>query len=553
MVAEQNENHHQQFYAGRWVAKIGDHIVGQGRTADQAWQAAKAAHFKENPEIEYIPTTQPVIFPELVQQVRQIIPTSLPIYLVGGAVRDALLNRPIHDLDFVLPADSLKAGRAVANALGSAYYPLDPVRQTSRVIYHDPDGKRWLLDFALQRGPDIESDLTARDFTMNAIAVNLAQPQTMLDPLGGAGDLLSKSLRLCSPASIEEDPVRILRGMRLAAAYHLSLQEETRQKMRQGSRLLSGVSIERIRDELFRILDGPQPAVVLRALDVFGALGEVLPDLMALKGVEQSMPHEADVYNHTVDTLQRLEQVLNVFDVKFDAEISPNFYSGLLSLRLGRYREKISQHLNQTLTPDRSLRSLLSFAALYHDVGKPQMQKREEGGRIRYIGHEQVGADITIARLQKMNLSNAEIRHIETIISGHMRPLLLAHASRKPTSRVIYRYYRDLGLAGIDICLLALADAWSSYGTSLTQSNWEQHLEVVRTLMEAWWEASEKHVYPPQLIDGDDLKEVFQLPAGPLIGELLEKVREKQAEGMIQDRDQALKFTKEILANRKTE
>jgi len=553
MVAEQNETHDKQFYAGRWVAKIGDHIVGQGGTAEQAWQAAKAAHFKEKPLIEYVATTQPVIFPELVQQVRLILPATLTVYLVGGAVRDALLKRTIHDLDFVLPTDSLKAGRAVANALGGAYYPLDPVRQTSRVIYHDPDGKRWLLDFALQRGADLESDLAARDFTINAIAVNLARPQELLDPVGGAADLLSKKIRVCSPGSIEEDPIRILRGMRLAVDFHLSIQKETRQKMRQASRLLSGVSIERIRDELFRILDGPQPAVVLRALDVIGALEVVLPDLGALKGIEQPRPHESDVFTHTLDTLQKLEQVLEVFHGKYDPEQSPNLYSGLLSLRLGRYREKISDHLKQTITPDRTLRSLLFFASLYHDAGKPQTQKIEEGERIRFIGHEQVGAQLVSTRAQLMNLSNAEIRHLESIVKGHMRPLLLAHASHKPASKVIYRYFRDLNLTGIDVCLLALADDWSSYGTNLSQQNWEQHLDLVRILMEAWWETPEKVVSPPQLINGDDLREVYQLPAGPLIGELLERVREKQAEGMIQNRDQALKYASEILAGRKTQ
>ena len=226
-----------------------------------------------------MPEATPLSFLEVLEKVRAVLPSGLTVYAVGGAVRDELLGRPIHDVDFILSGGALKIGRQAANALGGAYYPLDEERDTARVILPQPDGSRLALDFAGQRGPDLESDLRARDFTLNAIAVELSDPHALLDPLGGAADLRANLLRACSPTAFENDPVRILRGVRLATAFGFHIQPETRQLMRQSVERLPRISPERLRDELFRILEGPQPATALRALDLLGVLLFVLPEL----------------------------------------------------------------------------------------------------------------------------------------------------------------------------------------------------------------------------------------------------------------------------------
>ena len=236
------------------------------------------------------------------------------------AVRDALLGLPIHDLDFALSGDVLPLARNVANSLGANYYPLDEERQTGRVLLSDSSGHRQILDFAALRGPDLESDLRGRDFTINAIAVTLDEPQVLLDPLGGAADLIAKRLRACSPTSLDDDPLRILRGVRLAAAYQLNIEMTTRQWMRHAASGLAHISPERVRDELFRLLDGRRPDLAIRALDLLGALPYVLPELTALKGVLQSPPHIHDVWNHTLDLLQRLDQVLGVLLIDMPRE-----------------------------------------------------------------------------------------------------------------------------------------------------------------------------------------------------------------------------------------
>jgi tRNA nucleotidyltransferase/poly(A) polymerase len=125
-----------------------------------------------------------------------------------------LLGRTIHDLDFALAGDAIRSGRRVADALGGAFYPLDTERGTGRVILTQADGARQVLDFARLRGPDLESDLRGRDFTINAIALDLHHPQQLIDPLNGANDLRAQQLRACSLTSLSDDPLRGLRRAR---------------------------------------------------------------------------------------------------------------------------------------------------------------------------------------------------------------------------------------------------------------------------------------------------------------------------------------------------
>jgi len=170
---------------------------------------------------------------QILDQILAVLPADIPIYLVGGAVRDLLLNRLTHDLDFLVPENAIQISRTVANSLSGGVYALDPQRDTGRVIITTQANERYFLDFASFRGVDLESDLRNRDFTINAIALDIREPESLIDPLGGARDLQNKQLRLCSPASIENDPLRILRGARLASEFDLRILPETRHKLRQ--------------------------------------------------------------------------------------------------------------------------------------------------------------------------------------------------------------------------------------------------------------------------------------------------------------------------------
>jgi tRNA nucleotidyltransferase/poly(A) polymerase len=532
-------------YAGRWVARLHGKIIAQGGTPEQALRAAQTSRPKERPEIIFMP-----LFPTpspLLDKIRELLPEQ-EIYLVGGAVRDMLLNRISRDLDFAVPSNGIFLARRVAKVLDTDFMVLDAERDTGRVIFSEADGIRTFLDFASYRGHGLEGDLRDRDFTINAIAFAI-HSQTLIDPLNGSSDLRAKLLRACSPTSLQDDPVRILRAIRQAAALDFKIHIDTRKAMKAAAPSLPNVSAERLRDELFKILEGPKPDTSIRALEMLGVLRYLLPELPALKGVKQSEPHIYDVWEHTLSVLGYLENILSALAPGYDADHTNDLFTGLLTLRIGRFREQFTAHFADSLNTDRSVRAALFFAALYHDVEKPATQTMDYRGHIHFYEHDIKGAKTASKRAEAFNLSNHEVERIQAVIKHHMRfhffTSRLEGDHQEPSRKAIYRFFRDAGDAGVDLVLVGLADLRGTRGPMLTQQTWAAALDVARILLENYWEKREVIVAPPRLLDGNDLMKELDLQPGRVIGQLLEAIREGQATGKIETREQAIQFAHE--------
>ena len=539
-----SENSPASPYAGRWVARVRGRIVAQGGTPEQALQAAQTSRHKERPEIIYMPV--PFSYSPLIDRIRDVLPDQ-EIYLVGGAVRDILLSRPSHDLDFALPSNGIALARRVANRLDADFMALDHERDTGRVIVTEANGARTFLDFATYRGNNLEEDLHARDFTINAIAFD-PQTQTLIDPLNGAADLRAKVIRACSPTSVSDDPVRILRAVRQAAAFGFKIETETRKAMKQAASLLPKVSVERQRDELFRMLEGPKPDASLRALEILGVFPYLLPELSALKGVQQSAPHVYDVWEHTLSVLSHLEGILAALAPGYSADDTKDLLTGLLTLRIGRFREQFGRHFAASLNTDRSVRAALFFAALYHDVQKPATKSVEPSGRIRFFDHDSKGADVVEERARAFNLSNDEVTRVRSIVQHHMRfhffTSRLASEKQEPSRKAIYRFFRDAGEAGVDLVLLGLADLRGTQAVALSQETWGAALDVARIFLENYWERPQETVSPPRLLDGNELMAELGLTPGRIVGQCLEAIREGQATGKVDTREQAIELAR---------
>ena len=484
----------------------------------------------------------------LIERIVEAAPDRTPLFLVGGAARDVLLSRPLHDLDFVVLGDALNYARRLADNLGAAYYPMDVEHETARVILTTPGQPRLVVDIAAGRGDSLEADLRLRDFTINAIAIDPWQMEQIIDPLGGAVDLKTRRLRVCSDRSFSNDPNRILRAVRLATVFKMQIEPDTRRLLREATPMLPEVSPERIRDEIFRMLEGPRPAIALRSMDFLGILPYVFPELVNLKGVEQSSPHVYDVWEHTLSVINRLEELLAILGPEYSEDGAGSLALGLAVLRLGRYRQQISEHLAKTYNPDRSRRGILFFAALYHDVAKPSTHLVDDNGRVRFFEHDEKGASMAAHRASALRLSNDEIDTVRLIVRHHMRPFLISdHAQNLPTRRAIYRFFKAASSAGVEVCLHSLADFWGTRGPGLDQESWAAHLEVIRTLFESYWDQKASVVMPPMLLSGSDLIQNFNLVPGRKIGELLEAIREAQAEGIITNQADALAYAKNLL------
>lgn len=533
-------------YSGRWIARLGSQVIAQGGTPQQALQAAKSSRSKETPLIEYIPTSKPLRFSPYLEQIRKTLPDDMPVFLVGGAVRDAIRDRPVNDLDFVVPKGALKIARLVADKLNAPFYPLDEDRETGRVILIQSSGERVLIDFSIFRGPDLESDLHSRDFTINAMAVDIRHSDQLLDPLGGTADLEARILRACSHESFLQDPLRVIRGIRFAAALNFRIFPQSRHLMEKAIPYLSIVSSERKRDELFRILDSAQPAKALRALEILGVLPFILPELSNLKNINQSPPHIFDVWRHTLEVVEKLGVIFKVLAPVHDPETSSNLFMGIVAFKLGRFRNQIDSHFRIRPNQNRSTRALLLLSALYHDIGKPLTQTIDENGRIRFISHEQVGAETIKERAHELRLSNDETNRLYLTIRNHLRPISLAETGGSPSRRTIYRFFRDCGEAGVDICFLSLADVLATYGPNLTQERWSRQVDLVRDLLQSYWERLTELVSPVILLTGDDLIYELHIKPSPTIGILLESIREGQAAGEIRTREDAINLAKQM-------
>jgi len=536
-------------YAGRWVAIVRGRVVAQGGTPESALRASQATRHKEKPEIKFMPL--PLNFPPILEKIIAAFPPEVDVHLVGGAVRDMLTNRLSPDFDFAVPSGGISLARTVANSLNADFMVLDDERDTGRVILTSENQSLIYLDFAAYRGATLEEDLRDRDFTINALALNL-RDITIIDPLNGGADIRAKVIRACSPTSLSNDPVRILRAVRQAAAFGFTIDKNTRELMKQAASQLGNVSIERLRDEIFKMLGGPKASAAIRALEMLGVFPYLMPELLKMKGVVQSPPHIHDVWTHTLTVLDQLDYLLtSSLRLDFDPEKTSDMFMGLVSLKIGRYREQFASHFANVLNPNRSHRSLLFFAALYHDVCKPETKSVDEDGRIRFFDHDTKGADAVAERARSLNLSNDEIERLHKIVLHHMRIHFFADRLEKekqpPSRKAIYRFFRDSGAAGVDLVLLALADVRGTRGNDITQDTWTAYLEIARILFENYWERPQEVVDPPRLINGNDLMKELQLKPGKIVGQLLEVIRENQAAGKITDREQALLFAREEL------
>ena len=474
---------------------------------------------------------------------------SLQCWLVGGAVRDLLLRRPVHDWDFAVAREATVLARRVGDRLGGAYFPLDEERGTARVVVIPEGRSRVNIDFARLRGDDLPADLKARDFTINAMAVDRAH--TLIDPLGGADDLRAQRVRATEGDVFRSDPVRLLRAVRLEAELGFQIEPETESWLRRDARLLSQPAEERQRDEFIRGLAVSPGSRFIRRLDELGLLVQLVPELAALEGVVQSYPHRLDGWRHTLVVADVLAHLLTTLlggstNAGRTAPASvPVGAWGDLARTLGQFTVEIDHHLRVQVSVCCDRAVILKLAALFHDVGKPQTGSEDDEGRIRFFNHEVVGARIAAARLRELRFSRDEIERVRRIVREHLRPAHLARAE-KFTRRAIYRYFRDTEDAGVDIVLLGLADHLATWGPHLREERWTRRLEVAELLLHHYFERREETVTPRLPLDGHDLMRELDLEPGPRVGRILDLLREAMAVGEIETREEALALARNI-------
>ncbi|MBM4446914.1 MAG: CCA tRNA nucleotidyltransferase [Chloroflexi bacterium] len=469
-----------------------------------------------------------------------LTPHKCPTYVVGGFVRDWLLGRETADIDVAVSGDALNMAQEVARAIDGRYVLLDEANMVARVIVADEH--LWHLDFS-SFSNSIQNDLARRDFTIDAMAVELqglisGSPQ-LIDPFSGKSDLKKRLVRAVGQRIFEEDAARLLRGVRLAAELGFKIEPGTESLIRKDCRLAKLVPGERLREELVRILALPGSGETVRYLDKLGLLTEIIPELEEMKGAKQPKEHYWDVFDHSVETMAAADFLLRENLWKYGKE-------DLLTVT--PWSEEISKHFDEEVSGGSNRRLLLKLGALMHDIAKPTTKTVDETGRTRFLGHTKQGAAMAAVILERLRFSGREIRLVENLVYHHLRPAQMANDGL-PTSRAIYRYFRDTEEAGIDVLFLALADYLATHGPKLDIEEWQQHNQLISYIL-AEHLKQEAEVLPVKLIDGHDLIDIFGLRPGRLVGGLLTEVREAQAAGELSTREEALELVRKELEKR---
>jgi len=458
----------------------------------------------------------------LVELARRALGGGEGFWIVGGAVRDAALGREVLDLDLAVEGDPGIAARAIAREGRGHAFELSAEFATWRAVAADGS---WQIDLTALRGETIEADLGARDFTIGAIAAPLGSAG-LLDPHGGLTDLDRRLLRVVGERSFSADPLRLLRAARLAADLGLEIDPHTAALARAEAGRAAEPAGERQLLELRRLVGGPDPLRGLALLDELGLMPAVLPELEALRGVEQGPNHHLDVYGHTLAVLGR------TLEVEADLERFA-----------GERAAEVEALLAEPLADEMTRGTALRFGALLHDIGKPAT--RSEGdGYVTFLGHDRDGAELVGDLCSRLRASRELTRHLQGLTLHHLRLGFLVHEAPLPPRRV-HEYLRATEPVEVDVTLLTVADRLSARGSGpfATEEAIEGHLALAREMLAAaldW----QRHGPPPALLRGDELAREVGLEPGPELGELLAELEAAQYAGEISTRAEAVEHAR---------
>jgi poly(A) polymerase len=458
------------------------------------------------------------------------------IYMVGGYLRDYLLGQTSHDIDFITRADPGLVASEVAVKFDGKYFLLHEEENAFRAIFNE-GSRRLTIDFSPIRGQSVEEDISLRDFSINAMAVDvdrlvdeekLRLPRDLIDKHYGWHDLSRRILRECDNHTFLMDPVRLVRALRFRHTLNMEYEERTLNHMKKYAALILKVPGERVESELMEILMLPGSSRLFAEIEYNPVLQHLFPELIATLGLEQNAYHHLEVWAHSLLTLDELDELLDD-----PSSAYPDF------------KDAISAHLREPLQDIQPRYAFLRLAALYHDAGKAQTFSRDEKGRIHFYKHEfeSVGSMHDLAG--RLRLSRKATDYLARIVEKHMTILL--SLQQKPSARHMGRMVQRLGDELVDVVLLSTADRKATRGPLTSGENLKLYTEFCRDLLGEYYKA--EAIAP--LLRGGDLIAELGLAQGPLIGEILDEVRMAQLEGEVTSREEALELARSLVLARK--
>lgn len=464
----------------------------------------------------------------------------LKVYITGGFIRSLLLDHSVEAVDIDLLVTGGKVESFVektAKLLQSSLIELDKNFGIYRVVIKQQEKKDKILDFTRLKGRDLTEDLKRRDFTVNSLALELGDyvnksslwQQYLIDVNGGLEDLREKKLRMVSREAFQEDPLRLIRAIRLCASLGFHLDGETHEKMFHSRELLKEVSGERIRDELWKIFDVDESYPWVKFMEEkMGFLSVLFPEVKLMKATEQNFFHGEEVWSHCLHTFKSIEENTG----------SPPFSSELSLL--------IDEHLKQELVHSRKRKQLLKFFALFHDVGKIKTKKVLESGRIIFHRHEVEGIPIFENYSGGLKLSSRERKMLSSLTRNHMHPLFL-QVAKNVSPRAFYKLFKKCGEETVEVLMHSLSDFIAKREAKGNFQEIKVYQDFIQETLKKYFYERETFVSPPDIISGEEIMEHLQLHPSPGVGYLLAKVKEAQSDGKVKSRKEALNLASQLV------
>ncbi len=452
-------------------------------------------------------------------------------YVAGGAVRDALLGRELEDLDVVVPREGVERARALAREFNAPFVLLHREEGVARVVLPG-----LALDISQFRGgaSSIQGDLALRDFTINAMAVPVAEAlrllrreaveEVLVDPLGGVTDCREGRIRACSRECLASDPLRLLRAFRFQTQLGFEVEGETRRWIRELAPAIARVAAERIWRELEIMTLHPHPsrswAHALLELHRHSLLKHLVPELLAGEGVEQPGFHHLDVFHHCIEAAAMAQRVAQAPHEKLKPWKPVAEWCGLPSHRLA-----------------------LLWAALLHDVAKPVCRGEKEG-RPTFYHHDRTGGEMVAQVAGRLRWPGELRGRVARLVELHMRPFHLLNdlARGGPTKRAMRRLLKEIGPDYPGLFALAMADSMAGCGP-LKPPDLDQRLSLLWSKVHHFYLRSMGPVErAPRLLTGHDVMAILGIGPGPRVGELLEGLEEARVVGEVSTREEAVEW-----------
>lgn len=450
------------------------------------------------------------------QIILEMLPENAQAYIVGGYLRDFVLNIKTYDIDYVLiGVDIIEFSKTFADKVQGHFVLLDEKNAITRVVLSD---KIHYVDFAKCIGNTIEEDLSRRDFSINAMAYDIKNHK-LIDIYKSLDDIKNKIVRIFDAKNILDDPLRILRAYRFASKYDFKIEKNSRKILDENYKLVNHEKIakERIQIEFLKLLEGKNSAQTIEKMKNNEFLYEIFPELKLQEDIPPNSHHHLQLIDHSIETVNQLEKLIC------------------------EEPEWVKNHINQDFIPGISRLSFLKLATLLHDLGKPQTWEIEaESGRHRFIKHDEIGSKMAQKMLKKLKYSNNQIKYITKLIKNHIYPSHLLQSNA--TEKAVFRMFRRLEEETVDTILLAKADRLSAKGEKITTTIVKKNMQGLCELLESYKVAKETLKPLEKLLSGDEIMGILNIKADKNLGNIIKELKEAQLSGDVITKDDAIEF-----------